>query len=163
MKIHPGLHQSKQKEIVFDQKGCRFIPHVMIVRTDQKVIVKSGDGCAHNTHTTAIFNQERNFLLSPNDRKGVKLSFKKAESLPMPVKCDIHPWMRAHWLIIDHPYATVTDKNGVFTIDKLPAGEVEFRIWHERVGYINRKYMVSVQSGGVTKLDPVKVPARRFQ
>jgi hypothetical protein len=70
--------------------------------------------------------------------------------------------MKAYWLIIDHPYATVTDKEGRFTIEKLPVGEIEFRIWHEVLGYIDREYVVTVGEGQ-TKLDPVRVPASRFQ
>ena len=162
MKIHPDLQNSKKKQIVFDQKGCRFIPHVMVVRTDQTVIIKSADNCAHNTHTTTIFNDEFNSIITANDRVGVKLPLTVPESLPMPVKCDLHPWMKAHWLIINHPYATVTDKEGRFTIEKLPVGEFEFRIWHERPGYIDRKYVVTVKEGE-TKLDPVLVPASKFE
>jgi hypothetical protein len=162
MKIHPDLQNSKKKQIVFDQKGCRFIPHVMVVRTDQTVIIKSGDNCGHNTHVTVLFNEEFNSFIPANDRVGVKLPLKAPESLPMPVKCGLHPWMKAHWLIINHPYATVTDKQGRFKIEKLPVGKVEFRIWHERQGYIDRKYVVNVKEGK-TKLDPVKVPASNFE
>src|SRR5262245_33114733 len=35
--IHPDLEASIEEEVVFDQKGCRFTPHTMIVRTDQAV------------------------------------------------------------------------------------------------------------------------------
>jgi hypothetical protein len=165
IKIHPEAAKIKdsEKEIVFDQKNCRFIPHVMVIRNGQNVRIKSADGCAHNTHTSAIFNDEFNSIISPNDRVGVLLdTLDVPESLPMPVKCDFHPWMKAHWLIINHPYATVTDKDGKFTIEKLPVGDIEFRIWHERNGYINRKYVVTVKEGK-TQLEPVQVPAKWFE
>lgn len=165
IKIHPDLQEipEDQQEIVFDQKNCRFIPHVMVIRTGQSVRIKSADNCAHNTHTSTLFNDEFNTIIAPNDRKGVLLdNLDLPESLPMPVKCDIHPWMKAHWLIINHPYATVTDKEGRFTIKQLPVGEIEFRIWHERPGYIDRKYVVTVEEGQ-TKLDPLKVPAEKFE
>jgi len=63
--IHPDLAKSKNAEVVFDQKGCRFIPHVLLVRTDQQVRVLSGDAAAHNTHTHPIKNEAKNFLLPP--------------------------------------------------------------------------------------------------
>ena len=44
--VHPRLKESDKKEVVFDQKGCRFIPHALFVRTDQVVLVKSADACA---------------------------------------------------------------------------------------------------------------------
>ena len=62
--------------------------------------------------------------------------------------------MRAYWLIIDHPYAALTDKDGKFQIDNLPVGEHNFRIWHERIGDIKKEYKVSVTAG-----DRVELPA----
>ena len=156
--VHPDNKQSEAKEIVFDQKGCRFLPHALVVRTDQKVIVKSDDAVAHNTHTYTLKNEPVNFLIAPNDREGIPVTVTQAENLPMPVKCDIHPWMRANWLIVDHPYAVITDAEGRFTMENVPAGELEFRVWHERAGYIDRKFKVKVESGKTTEIPPVKVP-----
>jgi hypothetical protein len=93
-KVHPELEKSKAAEVVFDQKGCRFIPHVLLVRNDQKVRVISDDGVAHNTHTYPLKNKQENFVVSPNDRVGVAVpSVTLAERLPAKVGCDIHPWM----------------------------------------------------------------------
>ncbi len=47
--IPAELAKSKEAEVVFDQKGCQFIPHSLIVRTDQQVVVKSADNVI-NTH-----------------------------------------------------------------------------------------------------------------
>ncbi len=161
--VNPELKNSKVKEVVFDQQGCQFKPHSLFVRTDQVVLVKSDDECAHNTHTYPIRGQAVNFLLQPKNRIGVKVPNKVSEILPMQVKCDIHPWMKAHWLVLDHPYAAITDKDGNFKIAGLPAGEHEFRVWHELVGYVDRAFTVTIKSGETTKVAPVKVPLARFQ
>jgi hypothetical protein len=161
--VHPDLKASKAKEVVFDQKGCRFTPHTLLVRTDQVVVVKSADACAHNTHTFPIRGTAVNFLLAPNDRKGVPVPNKIPETLPSEVKCDIHPWMSARWLILDHPYAAITDAKGKFLIADLPAGEHTFRVWHERVGYINRELKVQVESGKTTDIRTFTVPADKFK
>ena len=76
----------------------------------------------------------------------------------MPVKCDLHPHMRAYWLILDHPFAAITDAKGRFEIKGLPAGNHEFRVWHERVGYVDRKFKVTITDGKTTTLEAVKVP-----
>jgi hypothetical protein len=160
LKLHPSQEKSAKGEIVFDQKGCRFVPHCLVVRTDQTVVVKSDDAISHNTHGYLAKNEPFNFLVGGNDRKGVPVSpaFTTAETLPMPVKCDIHAWMQAHWLIVDHPYAALTDKEGKFTMENLPEGEHTFRVWHERAGYLNREWKVTVKAGETTKVEPVKVP-----
>jgi plastocyanin len=165
-KVHPDLKKSKEKTVVFDQKGCRFIPRTLFVRTDQTVTVKSDDDVAHNTHTYPFRNQAVNFLLKPKNRSGEEVSNRRAESLPTSVKCDIHPWMQAYWLILDHPYGAITDKTGRFTIDKLPVGEHEFRVWQERSGYVpageKRGFKVVITANETTDLGVIKQPPSEF-
>jgi hypothetical protein len=161
-KVHPDLKESREKEVVFDQKGCRFIPHALFARTDQVVRVKSADNCAHNTKTNPLRNQAVNFALTPNDREGVEVKNKVAEKLPIEVQCNIHNWMSARWLILDHPYAAISDEKGKFTIADLPAGEHELLMWQERAGYVERKYKITVVAGQTTNLGTIKVPVAKF-
>ncbi|NQV23328.1 MAG: hypothetical protein HQ518_03080 [Rhodopirellula sp.] len=162
--IHPALKKSKDPEVVFDQKECVFKPHTLIVRTDQQVVVKSGDDVPHNTHTYPVLNQGENFIVAPNDRMGIKMpKFVSKEPLPMQVKCDIHAWMAAYWLVIDHPYAAITDADGRFTIEKLPAGDYEFVVWQERVGYLNKALKATIKDKAKTDLGDVKAPADKFE
>lgn len=162
--IHPSLAESKEPEVVFDQKECTFTPHSLIVRTDQQVVVKSDDNVPHNTHTYPIFNDGVNFIVAPNDRVGIKVpKFAMKEPLPMQVKCDIHAWMQAYWLVIDHPYATTTNEDGEFTIEKLPAGDYTFVVWQERVGYIDKALAATIKAGAKTDLGEIKAAAARFE
>ena len=157
-KMHPDLVKSKDAEVTFDQKGCRFLPHVLIVRTDQKVRVLSDDAVAHNTHTYPLKNQQVNFIVAPSDRKGIAVpSVNIEERLPAKVGCDIHPWMQAWWVILDHPYAAVTNAKGEFEIANLPDGEHEFRLWQEKAGYLERSRKITVKAGD-NKMD-LKVSA----
>lgn len=147
-KIHPDLVKSKEKEVTFDQKGCRFVPHVLMVRTDQQVRVLSDDAVAHNTHTYPLKNTSANFIVTPSNRIGVELKpLNLAERLPVKVGCDIHAWMTAYWVVVDHPYAAVTNAKGEFEIADLPVGKHEFIVWHEGAGYLDRKYAVDVKAG----------------
>lgn len=168
--IYPGLVKSKEDVIKFDQKGCRFKPHAMIVRTDQTVAVLSDDPIAHNTHVNTIANTGQNQTISPNDRSGsTRWTFPHKERYVTKVNCDIHGWMSAWWLIIDHPYATVTDKEGHFKIENIPAGEHEFTAWQEATGWVfgkeraqrNRKF--TINPGQVTDIGVIKIPASAFE
>jgi hypothetical protein len=71
--------------------------------------------------------------------------------------------MKAHWLILDHPYAAITDADGKFTIKDLPAGDHEVVVWHEGPGYIERKLKVKITAGKTTDLGVVKVPAAKMK
>lgn len=161
--VHPDLKSSPEKEVVFDQKGCRYLPHVLIVRTDQNVVCKSSDSVSHNVHTQPFANTSQNFIVNPNDQTGVQVQMPIAESIPVQVKCDIHPHMQAWWIVVNHPYAAVTDKDGKFKIENLPEGDHEFIVWHELAGYINRKFKVSVKDGETTKVEAVEVPLASFK
>ena len=161
-KVFPGLEKSTTPKLTFDQKGCRFIPHVMVVRTDQEVQVLSDDATAHNTHTTFLNNRNENFLVSPKDRTGVTLKpLTIKEKVPQKVVCDIHSWMKAYWVIIDHPYAAVTDEKGNFVIPELPVGKHEFIVWQEESGYLDKKYTVTIKAGeNIEK--PLKYTAKQI-
>jgi len=161
--IHPKLKKPQKKEIVFDQKNCRFLPHVLLVRTDQTVLVKSDDPVNHNTHTHPFRNQELNFLVQPNDRKGVPVDYNQPEFLPTPVNCDLHPHMKAYWMILDHPYMAVTDSDGKFKIENLPEGDYEFTVWHEKVGYINREFEVEIYADETDEKGKIGVPVDKFK
>ena len=148
---------------VFDQKGCRFLPHVLLIRTGRPLEVLSGDSVAHNTHTYPVRNQPLNTLVTPNERTGqVTVTYEKAESVPFPVKCDFHSWMAAYHLPLDHPWAAVTDENGNFEIPDLPAGKHKFRVWHESCGYIDRNLSVTITADGTTT-EQITLPAEKVK
>ena len=161
--IHPKLKRSKEETVEFDQKNCRFTPHVLLVRTDQTVMVKSDDPINHNTHTHPFRNQELNFLVRPKDREGVPVKYEQPEFLPTPVNCDLHPHMKAYWLILDHPYMAVTDAEGKFKIENLPEGDYKFTVWHEKVGYIDREFAVEIFAGETDDKGKISVPVSKFK
>jgi len=144
-----------EEPVVFDQKGCRFIPHAIIAHTGQTVLIKSGDALLHNTHTYPGRNNALNTAIKPNDRVGVPLVYSRRENEPFRVVCDIHAWMSAWHLPLDHPYAGVTDGNGQVTIDNVPAGKHSFTIWHEQAagGYVHRRFDITVTADSVTEIE----------
>ncbi|MCA9041825.1 MAG: hypothetical protein KDA65_15835 [Planctomycetaceae bacterium] len=163
------------KEVVFDQKNCVFFPHVLTVQTGQTILVKSDDSCAHNTHTNAPSNDNVNFAIAANNREGVPVQMPLEERVPFPVVCDIHPHMKAYWIVSDNPYTAVTGADGSFEITGLPVGkEIKIRLWHERTGWIKTKgnqtkgrakssVEVTLKAGEVYDFGEVMVAADEFE
>lgn len=141
--------------VFFDQKYCRFIPHCMIVPVGQTIKVLSDDPIAHNTHTNPAKNNGVSSVVPENDRTGVlELKYTRSED-PFSVTCDFHAWMKAYHMPVDHPYAAVTDADGNFQINDVPAGSHEFVVWHESANgqYLERKLKVTVKAGEATTLE----------
>jgi len=81
-----------------------------------------------------------------------------AERAPGEVVCDIHPWMKAWWMVTDNPYYAVTDEKGNFEFKDVPAGTQKVVVWQEAVtggGFITPAagQPVTVKPGDTTTLD----------
>ncbi len=147
----------KSPTVEIDNKGCQFVPHCAIAMEGQQLKMVNADAVAHNVHLSAIRGKGINQLVGPNNRIGVVKPL-KADILPMTVKCDIHPWMEAHLLILEHPYAALSNEIGVFTIVGLPEGIYDLRVWHESQGYIKADTRrVEVKAGTATDLGELKI------
>lgn len=160
--IAPELQRSVEPEVVMTVKDLRFVPRAVVVRTDQKLRFVNPSPRVHNLHTHTLSNPQQVFGLDANDMRGTAIDLKFVESLPMPITDDFFPWMRGTVLVVDHPYAAVTDKEGKFSIKGLPAGEHSFRVWHELPGYLAKDLKIQVIGGQTTELDPVVVPIERL-
>ncbi len=117
--------------VVLDQKGCLYTPHVIGVRAGQKVKILNPDGTLHNVHALCKINPEFN-LAMPKFRTETEKVFDKPEFM-FSIKCDVHPWMGAWVTVMDHPFFSVTNADGKFSLDGLPAGTYEIEAWHEKL------------------------------
>lgn len=50
------------------------------------------------------------------------------------VRCDLHPVTRAWIRVFDHPYFTVTGRDGRFRIDSVPPGDYTLAVWQPSLG-----------------------------
>ena len=107
-------------------------PHVMALLVGQPFKILNPDGTLHNIHVFSKINAEFNMAM-PQFRKEATRTFDKVEMAPFPVKCDVHPWMQAWLSVMDHPFFCVTQPNGQYKIDNLPAGTYEIEAWHEKL------------------------------
>ena len=117
--------------VVLDQVGCEYTPHVLAMMTGQKLTVRNGDNTNHNIHLLPSINQEMNFT---QPKKGMEKDLTLVKEAPFKVKCDVHPWMGCYIGVFDHPFFSVSGKNGTFEITGLPPGKYVLEAWHEVFG-----------------------------
>jgi hypothetical protein len=160
--VHPRFRESEVKEVTVRMKNCRFEPRAMFVQTDQIVRLASSDDCAHDV---AILDSGPHFgrTMQPNySGRGWPIRFTRPEKHPFEINCDVHKWMLGYWLVLDHPYAAVTDATGRFAIPDLPVGSYDFKVWHEKAGYLSRGLRVTVSADQKTDLGVIEVPVAKF-
>jgi len=136
--------------IVIDQSGCKFVPHVSIIRVGQPLKMVNTDPVAHNVKLTGVA-MSFNSTIPGGDTTGVLTQYKRPERFPIPMACDFHGWMQAYQLAVDHPWAALTKADGTFEIPSVPAGKMEFVLWHEKAGRIEGKLIVDVPANGVVE------------
>lgn len=109
---------------------CRFEPHIVVAQTGDTLVVTNPDPIGHNANLQFLANTPQNILIPAGQQKEVPLEL--PEPTLIPVDCNIHPWMKAKVLVLEHPFAAVSDKNGELVIKGVPAGEkLVFRVYHE--------------------------------
>jgi plastocyanin len=131
-KVHPDYDKLPEPALL-DNKNCRFEPHVVALRTGQKLTIGNSDPVGHNTKAEFFNNTPFNDLIPAGGK--IEKTFMAAETAPTKVECSIHPWMNGYVLVRDNPYYAVTDAEGKFKIANVPAGEHTFVVWHE-TGYL---------------------------
>jgi len=130
-----------------DQRGCMFVPRVIGIRTGQTLDVKNSDPVSHNIHPRPSSNREWN-QEQPPQSPDLQHRFGRREIM-IPVKCDIHSWMRAYIGVMEHPYFTVTGPDGTFAWTGVPPGDYTVAVWHETLGEQTRQIHLTASAGVV--------------
>ena len=137
--------------VKLEQKGCMYEPHVLGVMATQEIEIINDDPTNHNIHPLPKVNQEWNESQPPKgDSK--KKSFARQEVL-IPVKCNVHPWMRAYIGVVGHPFFAVTGDDGTFTIKGLPPGTYTIEAIQEKFGSKEMQVTVGAKEAKTADFD----------
>ena len=134
----------KSKTVRLRQKECEYAPRVAIFPAGSRVRIENEDGILHNTNTRSEIN--RAFTVAqPGFRRVFETSIEEPE-MPIRIRCDVHSWMTAWWVVQEHPYYDLTDAQGNFSLANVPPGTYTLEAWHETLGTLTRP--VTVQPSG---------------
>lgn len=138
-----------KKPVVLDQQGCIFVPHVLGIMAGQTLKVLNSDFTTHNVHVEPKKNPQWNESQPP----GAAPLYKKFSNpeVMIPVKCNIHPWMKAYIGVVSNPFYSVTGTSGTYTIKGIPPGKYTFEAWTATFGV--QQKTVQVRAHHTTTLD----------
>ena len=152
----PGVPLAKSEKPVkqkLDQQACAFAPHILVAPVGSAVDVVNSDKALHNVRVQAGDVKLMNYAMPiPGHVIPTKL---RKEGI-FKVSCDVHPWMRAWMLVLPTTAYAVTDENGAYRIEGVPAGRHKIKIWHERLG--EKDAEVEIEAGKTATNDVQYTP-----
>ena len=119
----PGTFAPKTEKM--DQKGMKFIPHLLTATVGDTVEFLNSDGVDHNVYTSD--NEAYNLGMISKGKSG-KYTFTKAGTYTQ--LCSVHPEMLGIIFVGQNPYAAVVGKDGSYKIANVPPGDYSVAIWN---------------------------------
>jgi len=133
-----------------DQNGCMYVPHVIALMKGQHLRVTNSDETTHNVNAAPRINGGWNQSQSTGSAAADEV-FGHAE-IGIPVKCNIHPWMKSYIAVFANPYFQVTGEDGSFKIENLPPGTYKLTAWHEVYGAKEQDVTVSANQQQIAEI-----------
>jgi plastocyanin len=138
----PGAHAK------MDQKDFKFIPHVLPVLAGTTVDFLNSDKVLHNVYSPDACTGKFNLGSWPQgDTKAHTFTKPGCESVLL---CNVHPEMEGYVMTVETPYHAVTDKEGNYKIDNVPAGGYTLKVWHEKLKAAPQQVTVGAGSASVS-------------
>jgi plastocyanin len=142
-----AFEQVETPRAVMDQRGERFVPHVLAITTGTVVDFPNSDRIYHNVFSLSKIRTFDLGRYAAGHSKPVR--FDRAGVVR--VFCDIHSHMNAFILVFSHPFFSLTDNEGRYRIDNVPPGTYNVIAWNE--GVSSEALPVVVPDGGAAELD----------
>jgi plastocyanin len=143
-----GLKRASAASPVVTNEKCRFSPRVQIAKPGASLRTTSKDPMLHTTQAQQANGKTLFNVALPVP--GINISKSIGPAGIVRLNCNIHLWMRG-WVIVTDDAAAVSGADGKFSIDSVPPGTYELRVWHETLKGAPQK--ITVVAGKPTQIN----------
>jgi plastocyanin len=126
--VPAGYSEPRPQHARMEQKDKRFVPHILVVQVGAGVSFPNLDPIFHSAFSNFSGQVFDLGLYAPGtsrlttfDRPGIVRVF-----------CNIHPTMSAVIVVLKHPWFTVSNGEGAFSVAGVPPGRYRLHVFHER-------------------------------
>lgn len=114
------------KELEVGQKNLQFLPGLAVVQKGTRVKFPNYDNEYHNVLS---YSKAKEFDLGRYRKEDAppEILFDKVGVVEL--NCEIHEHMRGYVIVVDTPYYTKTDSQGVFKISNIEPGSYTVKVW----------------------------------
>lgn len=149
--IHPEERKRAEQPVEMKIVGSQLLPRVVPLMVHQKLKLINDTPVAFNIRSDGQRNSGFNVLVAARD--SYLAEFPVAEKSPAQITDNIHAWMQAFVMPLEHPYAAASGTDGMARLSNLPEGEWTFHFWHEKGGFLKsaesgqRDFKISIAPG----------------
>jgi hypothetical protein len=140
--ILTGVKRAAARDALVTNDKCRFAPRVQIVAPKASMKTTSKDAVLHTTN--AQRENGRSLFNVALPIPGIIITRAIGGAGNVRLSCNTHPWMRG-WVVVTDEAAAMSGADGRFTIDNVPPGTYELRVWHEALKGAPQKVTVAAE------------------
>lgn len=128
-------------------------PNVAVLENHRSISMINKDPVIHNIQV--FQNEKGNIILNvplpvSTEPRGGILKFAQGKRVSQMI-CGMHEFMQSWGFVVDNPYYTKTQKNGLFSIDRLPPGTYKITAWHPHFKIVEKE--ITVPANGKVSLN----------
>jgi plastocyanin len=140
-----AFEDRESARVSLDQRRETFVPHVLAITAGTTVDFPNHDRTYHNVFS---LSKAKRFDLG-RYAAGTSKSVRFDRPGIVRVFCDIHSHMNASILVFGHRFFAVTDDQGRYEIDRVPAGTYMLSAWFEGAVREQRSLTVTAETRAI--------------
>lgn len=135
---------------VIDQLNLTYVPRVVAMQKGTTVDFPNSDAVRHNVFSPPTAAIQFNLGTYPT---GVVKEVLFDVTGETPLLCNVHNEMAGFAVTFDNPYFAMTDKDGNYTIEGVPAGKYTVKTWHEKLKDVSQEVTVEAGKAATANFD----------